>query len=66
MGRAIRRFCDVKAYRFLGYLPFTRAFIQAQVEGKSILEYNDNKQIKEVLVGLWEKLRQKIEVESPS
>jgi MinD superfamily P-loop ATPase len=66
MARAIRRFCDVKTYQFLGYLPFTRAFVQAQVEGKTILEYDDNKQVKEVLVGLWEKLRQEIQAEIPS
>jgi MinD superfamily P-loop ATPase len=60
MARAIRKFCDVKGYRFMGYLPYTRAFIQAQVEGKTILEYDSNNQIKQVLVGLWEKLCQEI------
>ena len=56
--------CD-KGYRFWGYFPFTRAFTQAQVEGKTILEYN-KKQIKMVLVGLWEKLRQEIQKQNPS
>ncbi|MCX5887833.1 MAG: ATP-binding protein [Deltaproteobacteria bacterium] len=65
-ARAIRRFCDLKGYNFLGYLPFTPSFTQAQVEGKTILEYDNNEQIKSVLVGLWEKLRQEIQKQNPS
>jgi MinD superfamily P-loop ATPase len=65
-ARAIRRFCDLKGYHFLGYLPFTPAFTQAQVEGKTILEYNNNERLKPVLVGLWEKLRQEIQKQNPS
>ena len=51
-ARASRKFCDVKSYRFMGYLPFSLAFTQAQVEGKTILEYDKNEEIREVLVGL--------------
>jgi MinD superfamily P-loop ATPase len=65
-ARAIRRFCDLKGYHFLGYLPFTPSFTQAQVEGKTILEYDNNERIKLVLVGLWEKLRQEIQKQNPS
>ena len=65
-ARAIRQFCDLKGYHFLGYLPFTPSFTQAQVEGKTILEYDNNEQIKSVLVGLWEKLRQEIQKQNPS
>jgi cellulose biosynthesis protein BcsQ len=52
--------CDVKGKLFMGNLPSRRAFVQAQVEGKTILEYDSNNQIKQVLAGLWEKLRQEI------
>jgi MinD superfamily P-loop ATPase len=52
--------CDVKSYHFMGNLPYRRAFTQAQVEGKTILEYDSNNQTKQVLAGLWEKLRQEI------
>ncbi len=65
-ARAIRRFCDLKGYHFLGYLPFTPSFTQAQVEGKTILEYNNNEIIKLVLAGLWEKLRQEIQKQNPN
>ena len=34
------------------YLPFSLAFTQAQVEGKTILEYDKNEEIRQVLVGL--------------
>jgi MinD superfamily P-loop ATPase len=65
MARAIRKFCDVKGYHFMGYLPYTRDFIQAQVEGKTILEYDSNNQIKQVVAGLWKKLRQEIHQLNP-
>jgi MinD superfamily P-loop ATPase len=57
--------CDVKGYHFVGYLPYTSAFTQAQVEGKTILEYDSNNQTKQVLAGLWEKLRQEIHRMNP-
>ena len=52
--------CDVKGNHFMGNLPSGRAFIQAQVEGKRILEYDSNNLIKQVFAGLWKKLRQEI------
>lgn len=58
--------CDLKSYRVWGYLPFRRVFTQAQVEGKAILEYDYDEQIKLVLVGLWEKLRQELQKQKPS
>jgi MinD superfamily P-loop ATPase len=65
MARAIRKFCDIKGYHFMGYLPYTGAFTQAQLEGKTILEYDNNNLIKQVLAGIWEKLRQKINLMHP-
>ena len=64
-ARSIRKFCDLKGYHFLGYLPFTPAFTQAQVEGKTILEY-DNNQIKSQLTELWEKLRKAVQQINPA
>jgi hypothetical protein len=52
--------CGVKGCHFMGYLPFRRAFTQAQVEGKTILGYDSNNQIKQVFAGLWKKLRPSI------
>jgi MinD superfamily P-loop ATPase len=58
-ARSIRDFCDAKGYHFLGYLPFNPAFTRAQVEGKTIIEY-DNNQIKSELSELWAKLRKAV------
>ena len=52
--------CNVKGNHFMGSLSFESAFIQAQVEGKTILEYDSNNLIKQVVAGLWKKLRQEI------
>jgi hypothetical protein len=52
--------CGVKGYHFMRYLPSRCTFIQAQVEGKTIMGYDSNNQIKQVLAGLWKKLRQEI------
>jgi MinD superfamily P-loop ATPase len=65
MARSIRTFCDDKGYNFIGYLPFTPAFTQAQVEGKTILEY-DNNQIKSQLTELWEKLQKSVQQINPA
>ena len=56
MAKSIRKFCDVKGYHFMGYLPFTTAFTQAQVEGKTVVEFDGN-QLKSQLVELGAKLR---------
>jgi MinD superfamily P-loop ATPase len=56
MAKAIRKFCEVKGYLFMGYLPFTTAFTQAQVEGKTVVEFDSN-QLKSQLIELAEKLR---------
>jgi MinD superfamily P-loop ATPase len=64
MARAIRKFCDVKGYQFMGYLPFTPAFTQAQMAGKTIMEYNNN-QIKSQLIELRERLHQAVRQLSP-
>ena len=50
-----------QGYRFWGYFPFTRVFTYPQVEGKTILEYDNNEQIKLVFVGPWKNLRQEIQ-----
>ncbi len=51
----IARFCEERGYVFLGYLPFEADFTRAQVEGKTIMEYN-NKKLQAILTEVWEKL----------
>jgi len=52
---AIQQFCHSKGYVFLGHLPFDPDFTRAQVEGKTIMEYN-NQKLHQVLLEVWEQL----------
>ncbi len=54
-AQAIQQFCDHKGYPFLGHLPFDPDFTRAQVEGKTIMEYN-NRKLHQLLTEVWERL----------
>jgi MinD superfamily P-loop ATPase len=56
----IEKFCDGRGYPFLGHLPFDPDFTRAQVEGKTIMEY-DNKILQVLLTEVWEQLRSAID-----
>lgn len=55
----IVQFCTTRSYPFLGHLPFDPDFTRAQVEGKTIMEY-DNKKLQALLTEVWEKLHAEI------
>lgn len=55
-AHAIERFCEAQGYGFLGYLPFSKDFTRSQVEGQTIMEYN-NKELQAILREVWEKLQ---------
>jgi MinD superfamily P-loop ATPase len=57
-------FCREQGYGFLGYLPFDPDFTRAQVEGKTILEYN-NKKLQALLSEVWEQLQSQITGHQP-
>jgi MinD superfamily P-loop ATPase len=59
-AREIEQFCAARAYPFLGHLPFDPDFTRAQVEGKTIMEY-DNKRLQALLTEVWEQLRSAID-----
>lgn len=56
----IAQLCAAKGYPFLGHLPFDPDFTRAQVEGKTIMEY-DNKKLGSLLSEVWEKLQREID-----
>jgi MinD superfamily P-loop ATPase len=56
----IAAFCLDRGYPFLGNLPFDPDFTRAQVEGKTIMEY-DNKKLGSLLAEVWEKLQREID-----
>jgi MinD superfamily P-loop ATPase len=58
-AQEISQFCGEKGYGFLGFLPFDADFTRAQVEGKTIIEYN-NKKLQALLQEVWERLKSKI------
>jgi MinD superfamily P-loop ATPase len=58
-AREIEEFCGEKGYGFLGFLPFDADFTRAQVEGKTIIEYN-NKILQALLREVWEQLQSEI------
>ena len=59
-ARKIAEFCRERGYGFLGHLPFEPDFTRAQVEGKTIIEY-DNKELQAVLREVWEQLQSEIQ-----
>ncbi len=60
----IVQFCASRGYPFLGHLPFDPDFTRAQVEGKTIMEY-DNKKIHTLLNEVWEQLHAQIDKLKP-
>jgi MinD superfamily P-loop ATPase len=58
-AQEISQFCGEKGYGFLGFLPFDPDFTRAQVEGKTIIEYN-NKKLQALLQEVWERLQSEI------
>jgi MinD superfamily P-loop ATPase len=59
-AREIEQFSADRGYPFLGHLPFDPDFTRAQVEGKTIMEYN-NKRLQTLLTEIWEHLRSAID-----
>jgi MinD superfamily P-loop ATPase len=56
----IVQFCADRGYPFLGHLPFDPDFTRAQVEGKTIMEY-DNNNLQALLTEVWDQLKLEIE-----
>jgi MinD superfamily P-loop ATPase len=56
----IAEHCRARGYEFMGYLPFDSDFTRAQVEGKTIIEYNDGP-AKDAVMELWQKVSQAVE-----
>lgn len=59
-AQEISHLCHDQGYAFLGYLPFDPDFTRAQVEGKTIMEYG-NQRLQTLLHEVWERLQSQIE-----
>jgi MinD superfamily P-loop ATPase len=64
-ARQIEAYCRAKQYGFLGHLPFDPDVTRAQVEGKTIMEY-DNIRLHKLLHGVWEQLPSQIAERQPN
>lgn len=60
----IVHFCAGRGYPFLGHLPFDPDFTRAQVEGKTIMEYN-NKRLQALFSEVWTKLQTALDNQAP-
>jgi len=61
-AQEISQFCGEKGYGFLGFLPFDADFTRAQVEGKTIMEYN-NQKLQVILQQVWGRLLSEIAIQ---
>ena len=59
MSKKIEEFCMKKNIDVIGRIPFSRKFVEAMVEGKSVVEYDDEigKMVKEI----WENMEKLLE-----
>lgn len=64
-ARHIEELCRSRGYAFLGHLPFEPDVTRAQVEGKTIMEY-DNKRFHVLLHEVWEQLQSQIAGRRPN
>ena len=60
LSQRIEAFCDDNKLPVLGKVPFDRQFTQAQVAGKSIVEYEDG-HLKATVMELWKNVKAQLE-----
>jgi len=56
MSEKIEKYCDKNDISLIGKIGFDKSVVEAMVESKTILEYQDTK-IKEEVIGIWEALQ---------
>jgi len=61
MGKAIEAFAKEKNVRVMGRVPFDPAFTHAMVEGKTIVEFDEQGQGSQAVKAIWEDLSKSLE-----
>ncbi|NOR65195.1 MAG: P-loop NTPase [Candidatus Scalindua sp.] len=56
ISEEIKLFLKEKSIPLLGEIPFDKRMVEAMVEGKSIVEFDDNLEISTIMKGVWRKL----------
>ncbi len=58
ISEEIKLFLKEKSIPLLGEIPFDKSMVEAMVEGKSIVEFDDKLEISTILKGAWKKLEE--------
>lgn len=56
MGKKIEEFCNENGIKIVGRIPFSRKFVEAMVNEKSIVEYDDS--MAELIEGIWNGIKE--------
>ena len=56
ISEEIKQFLKEKSIPLLGEIPFDKRMVEAMVEGKSIVEFDDKLEISTIMKGVWKKL----------
>ncbi len=61
MGEAMETFAEEKDIKVLGRIPFDSAFTKGMVEGKTILEFDEDSEGSKAVKMIWENLNQRLQ-----
>lgn len=59
ISEEIENFCKKNELDFLGKIPYDNVFIDAMIEGKSVVEYSNGK-ISKIITDIWERILEKL------
>ncbi|CAD7774856.1 MAG: Iron-sulfur cluster carrier protein [Candidatus Methanoperedenaceae archaeon GB50] len=57
MTERIQRFCEDRGVSLVGRIPFDPLFVEAMVEGKTVVEFNDDFSVSDEIRRVWEMVR---------
>ena len=57
----IEEYLEAHAVLLLGKIPFDRAFVEAMVDGKSIVEFNPDSESSGIIHSIWSRLLEEME-----
>ena len=61
MSKEIEEFCRSRSIDIIGKIPFSKKFVEAMIEGKSVVEYDN--EIARIVKNIWENVEKMLEYE---
>lgn len=61
MSKKIEEFCRSRSIDIIGKIPFSKKFVEAMIEGKSVVEYDN--EIARIVKNIWENVEKMLEYE---